>query len=40
MIVESKVYLDKKFSKNQKLYCYAKADQMIDHKFTDDVAIC
>lgn len=23
-----------------KIYCYAKADQMEDHKFSDDVAIC
>jgi hypothetical protein len=27
-------------AKNQKLYCYAKANQMVDHRFTDDVAIC
>lgn len=27
-------------SKKQKLYCYAKANQMVDHDFTDDVAIC
>lgn len=24
----------------KKLYCYAKPDQMIDHQYTDDVAIC
>lgn len=23
-----------------KIYCYAKADQMIGHRFSDDVAIC
>lgn len=22
------------------LWCYAKADQMVDHKFNDDVAMC
>lgn len=22
------------------IYCFAKADQMIGHRFTDDVAIC
>ena len=23
-----------------KLYCYAKPNQMVEHRFTDDVAIC
>lgn len=23
-----------------KLYCYAKPNQMADHQFSDDVAIC
>jgi hypothetical protein len=22
------------------LYCFARADQMVTHRFTDDVAIC
>lgn len=26
--------------KKHKLYCYALANQMVGHRFTDDVAIC
>ena len=22
------------------IYCYAKANQMVEHRFTDDVALC
>ena len=40
MSAQSKAYLDKKNRKGKKLYCYAKANQMVDHKFVDDVAIC
>lgn len=40
MSVQSIAYLNKKNSKDKKLYCYAKANQMVDHRFTDDVAIC
>lgn len=40
MSATSKQFLDRKFTKGQKLYCYAKANQMVDHRFTDDVAIC
>ena len=24
----------------EQIYCYAKPNAMVDHKFTDDVAIC
>ena len=27
-------------AKNQKLWCYAKAFQMVGHNFNDDVAVC
>lgn len=27
-------------NQKEKLYYYAKANQMVDHRFNDDVAIC
>lgn len=37
---EGRSVLKEKSKKEDYLYCYARPDAMVDHEFTDDVAIC